>query len=91
MCNNIETSFMIKNNAQQFALYLSIHYTQDSPEMSKKLHGKLCFTGLEINEKFQSQFCGRIPKFSRNLATFARKIFKLHFPINALAKQNTSP
>ena len=55
MCNNIEISFMIKNNAQQFALYLSTHYTQDGPELSKKLHGKVCFT--EINEKFQSQFC----------------------------------
>ena len=27
-------------------------------------------TGLEINEKFQSQFCDRIPRFGRNLATF---------------------
>ena len=47
--------------------------------------------GLEINEKFRSQFCDRIPKFSRNLATFSRRIFALHFPVSSLAKQNMSP
>jgi len=33
----------------------------------------------------------RIPKFSHNLATFARRIFALHFPISGLARQNMSP
>ena len=48
-------------------------------------------SGLEINEKFQSQFCDRIQKFSRTLATFSRRIFALHFPVSGLAKQNMSP
>ena len=48
-------------------------------------------TGLEINEKIQSQFCDRIPKFSRNLATFSRRIFALHFHVSSLAKLHMSP
>ena len=48
-------------------------------------------SGFEINEKLQSQFCDRIPKFSRNLATFSRRIFALHFYVNGLAKLNMSP
>ena len=47
--------------------------------------------GLEINEKFESQFNDWIPKFSRNLASFGRRIVALHFPINGFAKQNMSP
>ena len=47
-------------------------------------------TGLEINENIQSQFCNRISKFSRHLATFSRKIFALHFIVSGLAKQNMS-
>jgi len=49
------------------------------------------FTGLEINEKIQVQFCERIPKFSCNLATCSRRIFTLHFLVSGLAKQNMSP
>ena len=46
-------------------------------------------TELEINEKMQSQFRDRIPKFSCNLATLSRRVFALHFLISGLAKQNT--
>ena len=49
------------------------------------------YSGLKINKKFQSQFCDRIQKFSRNLANFSRRIFALHFPVSGLAKQNMSP
>ena len=48
-------------------------------------------TGLEINEKIQSQFHDRIPKFSCNLATLSRRFFLLHFLVSGLAKQNMSP
>ena len=48
-------------------------------------------TGLETNEKIQSQFCDRIPKFSRNLATSSRRIFGLRFHVSGLAKLNMSP
>ena len=41
--------------------------------------------------KKSSQFCDRIPKISRNLATFSRRIFALHFLVSGLAKQNMSP
>ena len=62
---------------------------------SKPKGSKMHDAGLEINEKFQSQFCDRMPKFSRNLATFSRRIFArlfaLHFPVSGLAKQNMSP
>ena len=60
----------------------------------------MSITWLEINRKFQSQFCDRIPKFSRNLATFSLRVssrriftrlFALHFPVSGLAKQNMSP
>jgi len=47
--------------------------------------------GLKINETIQLQFCDKIPKFSRNLATFSRRIFDLHFLVSSLAKQNMSP
>ena len=47
-------------------------------------------TGLKINEKIQSQFCDKIPKFSRNLATFSCRIFTLHFHVSGLAKLNMS-
>ena len=56
----------------------------------KRLFGLffLWVPGLEINEKFQSQLYDRIPKFSRNLATFSRRIFArlfaLHFPVSGL-------
>ena len=51
----------------------------------------IALPGLEINEKFQSQFCDRLPKFSRNPATFSRRVsirrifarlFALHFPVS---------
>ena len=48
-------------------------------------------TGLEINEKIQSQFHDRIPNFSGNLATLSRRFFSLHFLVGSLAKQNISP
>ena len=41
-------------------------------------------------KKIQSQF-DRIPKFSRNLATFSRRIFALHFHVSGVAKLNMSP
>ena len=44
-----------------------------------------------MNEKIQSLFCDRIPKFSCNLATFSRRIFALHFLFSGLAEQNMSP
>ena len=34
---------------------------------------KVVLPGLEIKEKFQSQFCDRVPKFSHNLATFSSR------------------
>ena len=47
---------------------------------------RFAIAGLEINEKFQSQLYDRIPKFSRNLATFSSRIFArlfaLHFPVS---------
>ena len=33
----------------------------------------------------------RVPKFTRNLATFSRSIFAPHFLVSGLAKQNMSP
>ena len=46
-------------------------------------------SGLEINEKIQSQFCDKIRKFSRNFANFSRKI-AMHCVVSGLAK-NMSP
>ena len=45
------------------------------------------FTGLEINEKVQSQFCDKIQKFSRSFANFSRKIATLHCVVSGLAKK----
>ena len=57
----------------------------------QSLHLKpLKVTGLKINKKIQSQFCNKIPKFSRNLATFSCRILGLHFLVSGLAKQNMS-
>ena len=52
---------------------------------------QLQVSGIEINQKLQSQFCDRIPKFSCNLATFSHRIFALHFHVSGLAKLNMSP
>ena len=63
------------------------------PKTKTKLYGDrslAALSGFEINEKIQSQFRDRIPKFSRNLATLSRRIFALHFLVSGLAKQNMS-
>ena len=60
-------------------------------QLLQKSHLYSGLSGLEINEKIQSQFCDRISKFSLNLATFSRRIFTLHFHVSGLAKLNTSP
>ena len=43
-------------------------------------------SGLEINEKIQSQFCDKIRKLKRNFAKFRRKIVALHCVVSGVAK-----
>ena len=43
-------------------------------------------TGLEINEKIQSQFCDKRQKFSHNFTKFSCKIVTLNCVVSGVAK-----
>ena len=68
LCKHSLDSILDRNNSKQSWI------------ISLEIMKMKCYRGLEIKEKFH--FCNWIPKFSRNLATFGRRIFALHFPIS---------
>jgi len=67
----------------KFTRMLWLHKIINTTLQGSKLMKNSC---LNFATRYQN-----IKLFSRNLATFSRRIFVLHFPVRSLAKQNMSP